>query len=243
MPKLKRAPRLLLLQVRTNESSLRQEREWFARCCGIPDGNLETINLVENPDIRWNDVAGFDAFFVGGAGAHTAFEDHPFTGPLREVIDGILEAGRPFFGSCWGHQFLARALGGTVAPDPAAEEVGTFDIELTSDGRNDPLFSGLPQVFPAQLGHHDRIWSLPADLVELARSERCPYQAVRIPGLPVYGTQFHPEMSDEQLRKRLDVYRDSYLPGPGEYARLLQSLRPSPEAGSLLRRFTELFIL
>jgi len=242
MPSLTRTPRLLLLQIRTNEVSLWQEREWFAQRCAVPPERLASINLVEHPAIRWEDVQEFDAVFVGGAGAHTAFEDHPFTDRLQEVVQRLIEEDRPFFGSCWGHQFLARVLGGSVVTDPSAEEVGTFDIELTPEGRNDPLFSGLPPVFPAQLGHHDRIGHLPPDLVELARSDRCPYQAVRIPGKPVYGTQFHPEMTHEQLRERLDVYRDAYLPDSGDHETLLQSLRPSPEAGALLRRFVELYV-
>jgi len=243
MPPMKPRPRLLLLQIRTSVVSLRQEREWFAERCAIPPESLATINLVERPVLRWDEVEGFDAVFVGGAGAHTAFEDHPFTGSLRRVVERLIEEERPFFGSCWGHQFLARVLGGNVVTDPAAEEVGTYDIELTTVGRSDPLFAGLPPVFAAQLGHHDRIVELPPDLVELARSERCPYQAVRIPGKPVYGTQFHPEMNHEQLRERLDVYRNSYLPDAAEYERLLQSLRPSPEAGSLLRRFLDLYVV
>jgi GMP synthase (glutamine-hydrolysing) len=240
---MRSAPRLLLLQIRTNEISLRQEREWFAQRCAVPMESITTINLVERPAIRWADIEGFSAVFVGGAGAHTAFDDHPFTGALRRVLERLIEVERPFFGSCWGHQFLARVLGGTVASDPDAEEVGTFDIELTADGLSDPLFSGLPPVFAAQLGHHDRIVDLPPDLVELARSARCPYQVVRIPGKPIYGTQFHPEMNHEQLRERLDVYRDSYLPDAAEYERLLGNLRPSPEARSLLRRFLDLYVV
>ncbi|HHQ49260.1 MAG TPA: type 1 glutamine amidotransferase, partial [Acidobacteria bacterium] len=237
------SPRLLLLQIRTNPVSLRQEHEWFAERLEIPASVLQTINLVDRPELRWRDVDPYDAVLIGGAGAHTAYEDHPFTGPLERVVLGLIERDRPLFGSCWGHQFLARVLGGTVVNDPAAEEVGTFEIELTPEGRRDPLFAPLPPAFAAQLGHHDRIGVLPPDLVELARSERCPCQAVRMPGRPVYGTQFHPEMTDGQLRERLEVYRDAYLPDPEGYRRLLANLRPSPEAGSLLRRFLELYVL
>ena len=36
--------------------------------------------------------------------------------------------------------------------------------------------------------------------MELARSELCPYQAIRLRDKPVYGTQFHSEMNEERLR-------------------------------------------
>jgi len=238
-----RNPRLVLLQIRSNPISLRQERSWFAERCGVGEDRFHAINLVERPGIGWRDVERFDAILVGGAGAHTAYEDHPFTRPLHDLVEGLIERDRPLFGSCWGHQFLARVLGGTVIDDASASEVGTFDIELTDAGREDPLFSATPKVFPAQLGHKDRIGILPDALVELARSRRCPYQAVRIPGKPVYGTQFHPEMTASQLRQRLDVYRDEYLPDPEEYEALVNNLRPSPHADGILRRFMELYVL
>lgn len=238
-----RGPRLLLLQIRSNPISLRQEKCWFAEHCGVSADRFETINLVERPAIRWRDVEAYDGVLIGGAGAHTAYEDHSFTEALRVLVEQLIERDRPLFGSCWGHQFLARVLGGTVIDDPAASEVGTFEIELTASGREDPLFAGLPEVFPAQLGHHDRIGTLPDGLVELARSRRCPYQAVRIPGKPVYGTQFHPEMTSDQLLERLEVYRHEYLPDPEEYEALRRSLRPSPEADTILRRFVDTYIV
>ena len=222
--------------------SLRQEREWFRERCGVDERHFHAINLVDHPRISWTDVAGFDAVMIGGAGAHSAHHDHPFTEPLWEVVERLLDEERPLFGSCWGHQFMARVLGGSVVHDPAASEVGTFEIRLTPEARNDPLFGGLPPVFDAQLGHNDRIGVLPAAMVELARSERCPFQAVRVVGRPAYGTQFHPEMTADQLKQRLEVYRDEYLSEPGEFERLTGRLRPSPHADGLLARFLDLYV-
>jgi GMP synthase (glutamine-hydrolysing) len=114
-------------------------------------------------------------------------------------------------------------------------------VELTDEGRADPLLEGFPARFIAQLGHHDRIGELPADLVVLARSERCAAQAVRIPGKPVYGSQFHSEMTVEHMRARLLMYRDEYLPPGADPAILGGLLAPSPEAEGLLDRFLTLY--
>ncbi len=241
MPDRVHYPRIVLLQVRSHLVPLRQEREWFRQRCRVPERAFEAINLVERPAVTWGDVADADAVMIGGAGEFSAAQDHPFTGPLSAVVLRLIEEGRPVFGSCWGHQFIARLLGGTVRPDPAGSEIGSFDIELTEQGRDDPLFAGFPPVFTAQLGHKDRIVELPPGMVELARSQRCPYQAVRVAGRPVYGTQFHSEMTADQLRARLEVYREEYLPDPAEFERLTGRLRPSPEADRLLARFLELY--
>ncbi len=233
-------PRILLLQVRNHLVSLRQEREWFRQRCGVDERHFTTINLVDRPSITWDHVKDSDVVMIGGAGAHSAHQDHPFTEPLREVVLRLLEEDRPLFGSCWGHQFMARVLGGSVIHDPPSSEVGTFTIHLTAEGQRDPLFEGFPPSFDAQLGHNDRIGTLPTSMVELARSDRCPCQTVRVAGKLAYGTQFHPEMTADQLRERLEIYRNEYLSDPGEFERLTDRLRPSPHADGLLRRFLDL---
>ena len=148
----------------------------------------------------------------------------------------------PFFGSCFGHQFLGRTLGGTVIADPAAEEVGTFEVSLTADGAVDPLFEGVPTSFPAHLGHHDRIALVPPELVTLAVSERCSCQAVRVPGKPVYGTQFHAEMTERHMRERLMMYPGDYLPADDPASELDRRLRSTLEVDSLLSRFVDLYL-
>lgn len=232
---------IILLQIRSHLVSLRQERDWFRERCGVPEERFGVINLVDEPAITWDDVKDADTVMIGGAGAYSAYENHDFTAPLEEVVHRLLDEKRPLFGSCWGHQFMARILGGTVGPDHERSEVGSYDIHLTESGRRDPLFSGLPSTFVAQLGHNDRITELPNTMVELAQSAACPYQAVRVAGKPAYGTQFHSEMTHLQLRERLEVYREEYMPDPDEFARLSQRLRPSPDVDGLLGRFLDLY--
>ena len=58
------------------------------------------------PQIRWRDVESAHAVLIGGAGAYSAVHTHPFTEPLSEVVQRLIEEDRPIFGSCWGHQFL-----------------------------------------------------------------------------------------------------------------------------------------
>ena len=108
---------------------------------------------------------------IGGAGAYSAVHTHPFTEPLSEVVQRLILADRPIFGSCWGHQFLAGAFGGEVIEDKALSEVGTFPIHLTVAGRADPLFNELPDQFPVQLGHNDRVSTIGAEWQELAASD------------------------------------------------------------------------
>ena len=235
-------PRALLLQVRDEIKAEEQERLCFLEASELLPERLNCHNLVSEPRLSWRRVRSYDIVMVGGAGAHTVTRIYPFSETLRHILLRLVEERRPLFASCYGHHALVDALGGSVVTDHGTGEVGTFEIELTEEGRRDPLFAGLPGRFPVQLGHHDRVDRLPAGLVELAASQRCGFQALRAPGLPIYSTQFHSEMTAEHMAARLIWYRDGYLAGrttPDEVSRLLSA---SPEAAGLLRRFFELYV-
>ncbi|MFQ5527371.1 MAG: hypothetical protein ACE5GX_14045 [Thermoanaerobaculia bacterium] len=231
----------LLLQVRGHAKAEAQEIVCFSEALGTAGSGLDRYNLVSSPRIIWRDVEAADLLLLGGAGEHSVTKRHDFTPYLDEVLGEWIEAGRPFFGSCYGHHVLARLFGAEVIRDPSSEEVGTFDISLTPAGLCDPLFGTLPRTFSAQLGHHDRVSELPEGLVELARSKRCAIQAARVGERPAYSTQFHPEITEAQMRDRLMMYRDSYLDPDVTLDSLIESLGPTVEAGRLLKRFLEIY--
>jgi GMP synthase (glutamine-hydrolysing) len=231
--------RLVLLQVRNELVSLKQEQSCFIDRCRVARRQFDFINLADNPNIRWEDVENAHAVLIGGAGAFSVTREHPFTAPLREVIQRLVDDGRPVFGACWGHQLLADLGGGTVIEDKERSEVGTFEIQLTPAGIADSLLAEFPGRFHVQLGHNDRVSELGPGWVDLAQSEVCPNQLIRLDGKPVYGTQFHSEMDEGRLRERILVFLKDYVADEAAYQKILQSLRPSIEADRLLELFLE----
>jgi GMP synthase (glutamine-hydrolysing) len=231
-------PKVLLLQVRRSIEAIRHERECFERVC---DGQaeLDFHNLMQDPEISWPDVQPYEVLLLGGSGECTATEEYEFTGPLEDVLTRWVDDSRPFFGSCWGHHFLAAMLGGEVRTDESKEEVGTFSVQLTPAGRKDPLFSSLPASFQAQMGHHDSVIQLPPGTESLAWSERCPNQAMTVVGKPIYSTQFHSEMGRRDIVHRLRMYRESYLEGETMES-VERTLKPSPAVKPLVSRFLQL---
>ncbi|HVS01355.1 MAG TPA: type 1 glutamine amidotransferase, partial [Thermoanaerobaculia bacterium] len=231
--------RVLLLQVRDQPRALHHEQLCFLERLAIPREHLACVNVAEEPVPTWREAAAADLVILGGAGAHSAYLDYPFTEALGDLVRRLVETGRPFFGSCFGHQFLGRVLGGSVISDHANAEVGTFDVELHRAGRRDELFRHFPPRFPVHLGHHDRIAELPAGLLSLAASERCDHQIVRVAGKPIYGTQFHCEMSSQHMLERLMMYQEDYLPGEDPLTELGRRLRPTVQVEGLLGRFVD----
>jgi GMP synthase (glutamine-hydrolysing) len=231
----------VLLQVRNELVSLKQEQSCFIERCRVARRQFTFINLVDNPEIGWRDVEHAHAVLIGGSGAFSVTREHPFTAPLREVAQRLIDADRPLFGACWGHQFLADLGGGTVIEDRERSEVGTFPIRLTEAGIADPLFSEFPERFHVQLGHNDRVRELGPGWLELARSELCPFQVIRLADKPVYGTQFHSEMDEERLRERILVFLEDYVGDEEAHRKILWRLRPSIEADRLLQLFLEMY--
>lgn len=130
-----------------------------------------------------------DALIVFG-GEQSARDDarFPYLSHLADLMAEHAQADGAVLGICLGSQILARAFGGEnlLGTTP---EFGWCDIALTEAGRTDPLFAGLPAVFPAMQWHSDT-FRLPEGAVHLAASPVAAHQAFRI-GRACYGTQFH----------------------------------------------------
>jgi GMP synthase (glutamine-hydrolysing) len=121
-------------------------------------------------------------------------------------------------------------------------EVGTYQLRLTAAGREDELLGYLPAAFQAQLGHKDRVDALPQGILNLAASDNAAIQALRVPGKPIWATQFHPELTKEENLKRFNRYLDGYasLMTQDEIEETLARFDHSPEANELLIRFLDI---
>ena len=151
-------------------------------------------------------LKGLDAV-VSLGGPMNVYEEaaFPFLKDEDVFLKKVLEAGLPFLGICLGAQLLAKASGGKVVRSPQ-EEIGWFDIDLTSEGVKDPLFKGLDARIEVYQWHGDMA-VVPEGGVHLARSGQCPMQAFRV-GQNAYGLQFHAEIT----AKSIDAWSMDYAP-------------------------------
>jgi GMP synthase-like glutamine amidotransferase len=169
------------------------------------------------------DWRGFDLIVAMGGPMGAYDEDeHPWLVAEKWAIGEAVRAGTPFFGACLGVQLLAGALGARVYPGPVPE-VGVLAVELTAEGRADPVVGGLPQVVRALQWHQDT-FELPEGAVRLMRSDVYENQAFRY-GERAYGLQFHLEvdMSLADEWSRVPAYEASAerVFGPGALAGIL----------------------
>lgn len=123
-------------------------------------------------------------------------------------IAELVGRGRPVLGVCYGHQLLARALGGAAGQNPNGMEIGTCEVELTDSGREDPLFAGLPAVLVVQQTHRESVVELPRGARHLAGNDHDAFQAFAM-GDRAWGVQFHPEFDADIMRGYAKARADS----------------------------------
>ncbi len=236
-------PRILLLQARNHDDAARlEERQSFADKAGLDIEQIVPYDLLSGtPTLR--ETLGYDALMVGGSGDFYVSKGNlPGFAQVLELLRGIVAHGHPIFASCFGFQLMVKALGGNIVYDQEGMEVGTYDLTLTEAGREDELLGALPCQFRAQLGRKDRAERLPAGCVNLAFSERSPFQAMRIPGKLIWATQFHPELGREENWLRFQRYQAGYASVMSEEERKVAAsrFRGSPETEALIPRFLDL---
>lgn len=146
----------------------------------------------------------FDRIIVSGSKT-SALEKAPWVDHLVEFIQATLAARKPFLGVCFGHQMLARSIGGTQILGKAAQpEFGWSEIKVLESS---DLMKGLGSSFYSFSAHYEEVSKLPPGMKKLAESDLCPIQACQLEDLPVFGIQFHPEKSAEDAEKTFNEKR------------------------------------
>lgn len=230
--------RIVLIQARSTEDIVVQEQECFRERCRIRSDQIRAVSVLRER-VDEGLLRDTDALMIGGAGEYSATQDYEWMPAVLELVRTAYEDRVPTFGSCWGHQIIARALGGRVVHDSELAELGCHPVTLTPAGKADTLFGAFPERFLVNMGHHDRVVELPPDAVELAYSDTQRFQAFRIDGRPMYGTQFHSELDARRERERLFRYRKHYpeIEADGTFQAVLENLAETSEVDHLLHDF------
>jgi GMP synthase (glutamine-hydrolysing) len=103
----------------------------------------------------------------------------------------LFELGIAVLGICYGMQLACEALGGKVESAPA-REYGRAECEVIDAA---DLFAGVQKRTQVWMSHGDQVTGISGDFTPLARTATCPYAAVRHRTLPLFGLQFHPEVT------------------------------------------------
>jgi GMP synthase (glutamine-hydrolysing) len=221
--------------------------EMFARRAGLAPDDFRILDAARGPGYPRDPRAHCAYIVTGSLSMVTA---RPLWSlRLADFILRAVESGVPVLGVCYGHQLVARALGGRVGWNPNGLEMGTHEVTLAPGAEGHPLLRGLPPSFPANLSHRQSILDPPPGGRPLAFSAADPCQILAV-GEKVLTLQFHPEF-DRWIASAFA--REHFTTKDGRTVPLLRRpprgapaglslgvpVRNTPVAALILRRFVE----
>ena len=150
----------------------------------------------ENVDENFN-VDSYDAILITGSRKFASKNEF-----CKGIIRFIKKNTKPMIGICYGHQLICKVLGCEVIHKPKQIK-GEVTIEIIDENE---LFRGLGKKVSFVESHFDHVvfnkkLFNKLGLSLLARSNRCEVEAIKWLKAPLYGVQFHPEVSGKNGKK------------------------------------------
>ncbi len=134
-----------------------------------------------------------DAWLITGS-KHGAYEDLPWIRKLEDFIRSAAAENIPMIGICFGHQVIAKALGGIVNKSEKGWGLGVHDYDILKrpawiDHHDDVKFS-------INAIHQDQVIKPPEHAEVIASSDFCPH-AMLVYGETILTLQGHPEFEHD----------------------------------------------
>lgn len=232
---------ILIVKTGTTLSEIAERRgdfeKWIERALGNVGLPIDVQAVFGSDGVDLPELASLAGVIVTGSSAMVSHEE-PWSEATAAWLSGVVEAKTPCLGICYGHQLLAKALGGRVGPNPRGREIGTVRVAL--DGtREDSLLEELGTAVRMQASHVESVLALPANAELRGTTTLDPHHAFCVAG-HAWGVQFHPEFDADVMRGYIRGRRDALIEEDLDPDALLRAVEDTPSGDQLLARFARL---
>ena len=199
------------------------------------DKNIVIINAQENeklPTLTKN-----DAVILTGSHSMVTHEES-WSLEVEKWLPKLIDEEVPLLAICYGHQLLAKSLGGVSGYHENGMEIGSVDINLEENAKNDEIFSKLQNSFKAHTIHSQTVIKLPKNATRLAFNSHDKNHAFKV-GNCAWGVQFHPEFDENIMNLYIkEVAKKKDL----EVEKLISFSENTNVATIILKEFERLFL-
>jgi len=164
----------------------------------LPEASFFTKSIVSGEQVGAPDQA--DGWLITGS-RHGAYEPDPWIKNLEVFVQHCIAETIPLVGVCFGHQIIAKAMGGKIHKSNKGWGIGAQKYSVF----NKPDWIGdLDDEYYSLAVHQDQILEQPANTTVLSGSDFCEYAALLYgdPAMPSALTvQSHPEITAGFVRQ------------------------------------------
>lgn len=237
---------VLILQLRVEDSTSDSEYACILKYADLKPDDTCRMRIEETgipDDLNLDDysaiIVGGSPFDISNPEDQKSDIQKKIEADFNKLFEQLVPRDFPFLGACSGNGFLGNYLGASIS-NKYREPVSCVTLDLTEEGKKDPLLAGFPDHIDVLLGHKEAVDTTPDGATLLITGQDCPVQMFRV-GKNVYATQFHPEGDAEDFKLRIDTYRNHGYFEPHEADALKKNVseKPTPYAQEILRRFVE----
>lgn len=137
-------------------------------------------------NLRLDSLYTYDSFILSGRKKN----EKKINEINSKIISHCIKNNNKLLGICYGAEILALTLGGTIRKISTPQK-GIESIQIT---KKNSICNKTIDVFES---HSYEISKLPGFLVPIAKSMNCKNEIIQYEERPIFGTQFHPEMSHD----------------------------------------------
>lgn len=171
------------------------------------DGVLEFTNFAVMDNEFPVGVTACDGYVVTGS-RFSAMDETPWMLRLEQFLRDAVANGRPVFGICFGHQILAKALGGEVRKAEQGWQLGLQTYQVVQ--RPDWMVEA-PDSLRINAIHQDQVVKVPDGAEIIATAPQCPVAGLAY-GDKAISFQAHPEFTLDFETDLLKTYSGVTLP-------------------------------
>lgn len=210
--------------------------DWIIGGLDLTQSNPFTVHVQAGEPLP--DLSLCDGVILTGSHSMVTDED-VWSQKTAQWLRDVVHQEIPLLAICYGHQLLAKSLGGVSDYHPSGMEIGTVEIFSTDEIQDDPLFCELPERFFAHTIHSQTVLALPSGAVRLAYNLHDENHAFRI-GKCVWGVQFHPEFTKAIMNSYIEQVAQTGQFDVEQKRLLLEQSQETEVSNALLKKFESL---